>query len=207
VKRSQLGPGARSLERGSTFEKPRSELKRTELLRSPVSATGDYKKPLRRAPISPASSLQRAKVAGQVCVVSDCAEHHCHPAHLIDRSLGGDDDPRAVVPLCPIHHDLYDNSDLSLLEHLEPHYRAELAYAVELVGLQAAIKRITNDRRIADPNALAAIDRAYDAAQELDDNPVIALGIVGELLEPFVSTGDRWAVDSRDQDQQPGVKR
>jgi hypothetical protein len=31
-------------------------------------------------------------------------------------------------------------------EHLEPHYRVELAYAVVLVGLVAAIERTTNER-------------------------------------------------------------
>jgi hypothetical protein len=42
------------------------------------------------------------------------------------------------VPRC---HRLYDDGAISILEHLEPHYRAELAYAVVLVGLVAAIER------------------------------------------------------------------
>jgi hypothetical protein len=66
--------------------------------------------------------------------------------HLIDRSLGGDDDPRAVVPACWRCHRLYDEGRLSLLEHLERRYRAELAYAVELAGLLGALRRITNAR-------------------------------------------------------------
>jgi hypothetical protein len=51
-----------------------------------------------------------------------------------------------VVPLCPRCHRLYDDGAISILEHLEPHYRAELAYAVVLVGLVAAIERTTNER-------------------------------------------------------------
>ena len=66
--------------------------------------------------------------------------------HLIDRSLGGDDDPRITVPGCRRCHRLYDEGRLSLLEHLESSHRAELAYAVELVGLLAALRRITNRR-------------------------------------------------------------
>lgn len=102
-------------------------------------------KPNRR-PVSPASSAQRRKVAGKACIV--CAGSPCHPAHTIDRSLcpEGAEDPRAVVPLCPTHHRSYDEGHLSLLEHLEPHYRAELAFAVERFGLVSTLERLTNDR-------------------------------------------------------------
>lgn len=106
--------------------------------------------PRRRQAVSPASPAQRAKVAELECLVTGCSRTDCHPAHLIDRSIGGDDDPRAVVPLCGSHHRAYDSEGLSLLEHLEPTYRAELAYAVELVGLVRALQRITNQRWRAD---------------------------------------------------------
>jgi hypothetical protein len=76
--------------------------------------------------------------------------------HLIDRSLAGDDDPRAVVPGCWRCHRLYDEGEISLLEHLEPRYRAELAYAVELVGLLAALRRITNSRCVPESDGEAA---------------------------------------------------
>lgn len=81
---------------------------------------------------------------GKGCVV--CDQGPCHPAHLIDRSLGGDDHPLAVVPLCPAHHRAYDEGGLSLLEHLEPRWRDELAHAVRLVGMVAALQRVTNER-------------------------------------------------------------
>lgn len=76
----------------------------------------------------------------------------CHPAHLIDRSLTtiGQDDPRAVIPLCPAHHRLYDDpigtGGIDLLPYLEPHFRVEIAFAVERVGLLTTLRRVTNDR-------------------------------------------------------------
>lgn len=128
-RRTPLGPGAKSRERRSTFAAKSTELKRTA--------------PSKRSRgISPASPAQRSKIASEVCVV--CQSELVHPAHLIDRSLGGDDDPRAIVALCPLHHREYDDGHLSILEYLEPHYRAELSYAVELVGLITALERITN---------------------------------------------------------------
>lgn len=95
--------------------------------------------------ISPASTRQRVKVAGAACVV--CAASPCHPAHLIDKSLASDigGDARAVIPLCPIHHREFDEERLSILEYLEPHYRPELAFAVERVGLLATLRRVTNE--------------------------------------------------------------
>ena len=102
----------------------------------------------RKAAIIPASPQQRASVKDRACIVCRGHAGHCHPAHVIDRSLctEGADDPRAVVPLCPREHDLYDSGELSLLEHMEPHYRAELAFAVERVGLLTTLYRVTNDR-------------------------------------------------------------
>jgi hypothetical protein len=131
MKRSILKPGALSLARGTTFSAEPTPLKRTAPPKRPRS-------------ISPASLPQRRKAALECCVV--CGAEHCDPAHLIDRSLGGDDDPRSVVALCRPHHREYDDGALSLLEYLEPHYRTELAYAVELVGLITALERITNQR-------------------------------------------------------------
>jgi hypothetical protein len=108
--------------------------RRTPLARKPST--------LKRGPVSPASPGQRAKVTDRACVV--CAHGPSTPAHLIDRSLGGDDDPRAVVPLCFRCHRAYDDGTLSLLEYLEPRFREELAYAVELVGLLGTLRRVTN---------------------------------------------------------------
>lgn len=100
----------------------------------------------RGAGISPASPEQRAKVKDRACIICRRFAGHCHPAHLIDRSIGGDDDPRAVVPLCAADHRAYDEQGFDLLPYLEPNYREELAYAVECVGLLNALNRITNQR-------------------------------------------------------------
>ena len=120
----------------------KTELKRT----SPLKAAS---KPGRRSTLKPGrgfavSQAQREKA--RMCIV--CQADLVHPAHVIDRSLVPDDDgdPRRVVGLCPMHHREYDDGSLSILEYLEPHYRSELAYAVELVGLITALERITNQR-------------------------------------------------------------
>jgi hypothetical protein len=68
------------------------------------------------------------------------------PAHLIPRGMTtvGQDDPRAVVPLCRRCHRVYDDECLDLSSSLEPNYRDEVAFAVARVGLFAALRRITN---------------------------------------------------------------
>jgi hypothetical protein len=137
-RKTELGPGDKSRERGSTFANQGAGLRRD------TPKTRQAVRRAQRRAVSPASEAQRAKVRDAPCVRCG-APGPCHPAHLIDRSLGGDDDPRAVVPLCAACHRLYDEGGCSLLEHLEPHYRVELAYAVELVGLLAAVNRVTND--------------------------------------------------------------
>ncbi len=111
--------------------------------------------PKRRRPISEASPEQREAVALKACVAR--REGPCHgpvdPAHLIPRGLcpDTDGDPRAVVPLCRHHHDGYDGKpgvapSLDLLPYLEPHYRDELAFAVQRVGLLSTLRRVTNER-------------------------------------------------------------
>jgi hypothetical protein len=55
----------------------------------------------------------------------------------VPRSLGGCDDADFVVPLCRIHHRMYDRGERDLLPHLEPDHRAELRHARLHVGLLA----------------------------------------------------------------------
>lgn len=122
-------------------------------VRAPARNAGPRRTTSQRKPraISPAAPAQRAAIKDRACVV--CRNHagHCHPAHLIDRSLctEGADDPRAVVPLCPRHHRDFDEHGLDLLPFLEPHFRTELAFAVARVGLLTTLRRVTNDRRAA----------------------------------------------------------
>lgn len=100
----------------------------------------------KRRSISPAAPAQRMAVLGRPCLV--CGEDQVvHPAHVISRGMCGEgaDDPRAVVPMCPIHHRLYDDGKLSILEYLEPRFRVELAFAVERFGLISTLERVTNE--------------------------------------------------------------
>lgn len=67
-------------------------------------------------------------------------------AHIIPRSRvkpGIGEDARNIVPLCPDCHKAYDELGADLLLHLT---REEQAYAVELVGLYEAYRRISNVR-------------------------------------------------------------
>lgn len=118
--------------------KPAKEPKRTASL-ARVAA------PKKRKAISPASTGQRLSVQGRACIV--CRQHagECDPAHLISRAAltEGQDDPRAVVPLCRDCHTAYDQGGLSILEYLEPHEREILAYAVQRYGLLRTLQRVT----------------------------------------------------------------
>jgi len=67
-------------------------------------------------------------------------------AHIIPRSQvrpGAGEDPRNIVPLCGPHHYHYDTGDLDILPYLS---REEQAYAVSLVGLVGAWRRLTGER-------------------------------------------------------------
>lgn len=102
----------------------------------------------KRRGISPASPQQRAHVKAKACIVTG-DDSLVHPAHVIPRSLLtiGQDDPRAVVPLRPDIHRLYDSTaGYDLLPHLEPHFRVELAWAVERFGLLRTLEQVTGQR-------------------------------------------------------------
>jgi hypothetical protein len=118
VKHTELGPGQKALERGSTFKVPRHPMKQKMA-------------PKKRRAISPASKEQRSKVTLSACVKcgrpSD--EFRVDTAHLIDEQ------------------------GMDLLPSLEPRYRAELAHAVEHVGLVACLQRVTNSRYVEDRSA------------------------------------------------------
>jgi hypothetical protein len=94
--------------------------------------------------MSPASPAQRAKVVGRKCLV--CGQRPVDPAHLVPRSLGGCDQPECVVPLCRVHHRMYDRGELDLLSYLEPRFRAELAHGLLHLGLLGLLRRVTGTR-------------------------------------------------------------
>lgn len=129
-----------ALARNSTLDRATPLERKSELRRVPPRA--------RRRSISPATPAQKAKVKDLACLV--CSNHPVHPAHLVDRSLApsAGDDPRAVVPLCFTCHRQYDDENLDLSSYLEPHWRTELAWAIEAVGLFATLRRVTGTRWI-----------------------------------------------------------
>jgi hypothetical protein len=68
------------------------------------------------------------------------------PAHVIPRSRVGPpagEDPRNIVPLERLTHMAYDAGNLDLLPYLT---REEQTYAVELVGMAEAYRRVTGTR-------------------------------------------------------------
>ncbi|HKE18512.1 MAG TPA: hypothetical protein VKB80_26725 [Kofleriaceae bacterium] len=101
--------------------------------------------PLTRARFAPASAPQRAKVAGQRCIVCG-AVTRIDPAHLVPRSLGGCDEADCVVALCRTHHRAYDHGGLDLVAFLEPDWRREAAHAVLHLGLARAVRRLSGRR-------------------------------------------------------------
>jgi 5-methylcytosine-specific restriction endonuclease McrA len=70
-------------------------------------------------------------------------------AHLIPRSQvgpGPGEHPDNIVVLCRAHHRQYDLRTLDILPYLS---LDEQAYAVGLVGLQGALRRLTGTREAA----------------------------------------------------------
>ncbi|HEX3803152.1 MAG TPA: hypothetical protein VHV75_09950 [Solirubrobacteraceae bacterium] len=101
----------------------------------------------KRRPISPASPEQRQFVRGKFCL--ECGTAPADPCHIIDRSLLGEgqDDTRAVFPLCRTHHDAYDSRSLDALPLLEQDgWREHLAFAVGRFGLVRTLERVTGER-------------------------------------------------------------
>jgi hypothetical protein len=92
-----------------------------------------------------ASAGQRWHVSGEAC--ANCGQGPgCDPAHLVPRSLGGCDDALCVIPLCRACHRAYDQGLLDIEAALEPKYRAELAHALQHVGLEGLRRKVSNRR-------------------------------------------------------------
>jgi hypothetical protein len=150
VKRGKpLGVGEKSRERGSTFSKPRSELK--------GSSGPKASKPMRRSQPKRDWTDARAKVEREgVCRVCG-SEYELQAAHVIGRhcdelKIGADVlyvHPDSIVPLCWSCHAHYDRAGspvLDLLPYLLPHEEERAVH--DAGGIVAAYRRTTNDRTL-----------------------------------------------------------
>jgi hypothetical protein len=81
-----------------------------------------------------ASTRQRAKVAGECCLV--CGRSPVDPAHLVPQRLGGCGHPDCVIGLCRTHHRLFDSGELRLEACIGPAQEVELAHALTHVGVE-----------------------------------------------------------------------
>jgi hypothetical protein len=95
--------------------------------------------------IKPVSKALKEIVRDVPCLV--CGVENCDPAHVISRghTTVGQEDPRAVIPLCRADHRRFDNGELDLLGRMEPYYCWELGFAVQRAGLIYTLKRVTGE--------------------------------------------------------------
>lgn len=87
----------------------------------------------------------RAKCNEENCC-RNCGGPNPEAAHIIPRSRvspGPGEDARNCLPLCRACHAAFDTGLLDVLPVLS---RPEQAYAVELVGMAEAYRRVTNER-------------------------------------------------------------
>lgn len=73
------------------------------------------------------------------CRVSFCARPAGDAAHVVPRSLGGEQKDESTVPLCREHHTRFDSHDFDLLPYLTYEEQAE---AVRIVGIEQARMRL-----------------------------------------------------------------
>lgn len=105
---------------------------------------------LKKSPLGYCTPEQKERCAERVCLV--CGEWfgRCQPAHLVPRghpklSSVSADDVRAVVPLCPADHRLFDEGKIDLLPYIEPTWRDSQEWAAGAVGLVSASRSIRGE--------------------------------------------------------------
>lgn len=86
-------------------------------------------------------ALNKKRMEGRCRVCK--SEHGLDAAHVVPRSLGGDEHPDATVPLCRTCHTRFDQHQLDLLPYLT---KPEQAHAVQLVGMASAWHITTGQR-------------------------------------------------------------
>jgi 5-methylcytosine-specific restriction endonuclease McrA len=105
------------------------------------------RKPQKVTPSKRSWTAARAKVEEEgICRACQLAFTGLQAAHIIPRTRvkpGEGENPLNIVVLCRPCHAAFDEGRLDLLPFLN---RDECAYAVQLVGLHEAYRRITNTR-------------------------------------------------------------
>jgi hypothetical protein len=111
-------------------------LKRSEMERKPSK--------LKKTPLGHASPEQKRKVQLQGCRLSAWTFETgtVHPAHIVDRGVGGCDSELCIIGLRGDLHREYDRGELSILEHLT---LEEQSHAALHLGLLGAVKRTTGE--------------------------------------------------------------
>lgn len=154
-RRTELGPGRKATERGSSFANPRSELRRTSELERVSTRSGGNR---RRSTLSrgrgfSASKAQQEKARNEPCVVTQQEALYgavIDPAHLCARAQGGCNSALCVVPLRrDLHERLDDPGDpFDLLPYLAERRVPELQHALGHYkgDLIALLQRLTGQR-------------------------------------------------------------
>jgi hypothetical protein len=122
-----------------------------------------------RGPISEASPTQRAKVKGEVSIIS--AEGPCDPAHLWDRRLGGCDSADCVVPLTRREHRDFEEKRLDLLPALVAGgFWAEMAHVLteHKVSPTVLVERLTGEPYGPTANLVRELDLQQARVVELE---------------------------------------
>jgi hypothetical protein len=91
-----------------------------------------------------ASPAQRQAVKDSECAY--CGKPGVDPAHIVDRSLGGCDEPLCVLGLCRHCHRRYDEGELNLLSLVRNYYPRQWEHAVGHLGEARAEWRVSNER-------------------------------------------------------------
>lgn len=190
MRRASIGPGRKSLDRGSTFAGPPPADPKKTTTANPAA---------KRLAVSAASPAQRAKVRNRRSIVS--GEGPCDPAHLWPRGRGGCDDPDCVIALTRSEHRAFDQGGLDVLPAMLANgCWEELAHlvAVHHVDPIGVLRRLTGERwapASAGATAKAAADvRERDVGESTRAPEEIVLTITagsgGEVIPISVEAGE-----------------
>jgi len=153
-----------------------------------------------RSGFTGASKEQRAKNRDSRCLV--CGELGTDPAHLLPRSLLGEDQehPLATIPLCRKHHREFDNDKTLDLLPYEAAFSEEMAFAVRRGGWVTAGQVVTNTRWVP-VNDLTEVRRLQNALGDIS-----GMQSDGASAEEMAAACDRVRHGGNVWDDEPGER-